>query len=400
MKKYLYGAVISLLAVSPSGYCDAQAVSSSPASVAAAPLTSEAVSGEEASAGEPAVDFDTYRSNIDDMFQIALLKGPSMDRGINHMIVDLNRKIAENPQDPGPLVSLGHVYRILGQPAEANLFYEKALTLAPKNFHLNLFAATAYALASDLEHALEHLDSALKLHPQDLYAWNSRGRLLMLMNRPAEAIESFRKVLEIEPGNRQAQASLALLYPGVGKPEKALEVLRDLIQKEPRDFFVRYHTGAVYYETGKYDKALETWEGLFKDGVRDPQFLFSLSAAYQETGKPEQSAVILNHLHFMYPREPDIELMTAESYRQLNRPGDAEREYRLIIAENPGYLSAYMGLAHLLDLQGRGQERDEILEQAASRAHAEENLRAERQRQEAEKQADMEGVLAAFPEPS
>jgi len=363
-------------------------------------LSSETVQQESSPSPEPTIDFESYRRDIDDLFQIAMMRGPSVDRGINSTIVDLNRKIAEKPEDAGPYVSLGHVYRILGQPREANLFYEKALALNPGDFHLNLFSAMMDAQELDYNKALAAIDAALKVHPMDLFAQISRGRVLSLLGRYQEAVDVFQKVLDVEPENRQALAAQALLYPKIGKPEESVRILEAIRKREPEDVFVRFNLGALYFQTGKASQGLEVWEDLFRDGFRDPSFLFNLAAAFRESGKPDQSKALLEHLHFFFPREPDVELMLAESYRQMNRSKEAERQYRLVIAEYPNYLSAYMGLAHLLGGEGRPEERDEILQQAFDRSRALADLKAEKEKMEAEQKMNMEGILSMLPSES
>ena len=104
---------------------------------------------------------------------------------------------------------------------------------------------------------------------------------------------------------------------------------------------------------------------MFKDGIRDIQFLFNLAVAYLENGQGEKAKRILDPLNFFFPRELDVDFLMAEAYRQMNLLPEAERGYRLVLAEDPDYLSAYMGLAHALDQEGKTEERDRVLADAA-----------------------------------
>lgn len=324
----------------------------------------------EADPSQMHIDFETYRRSIDDIFQIALMTSPSV-QGINGIILDLNRQAAERPEDPIPLVSLGHVYRLLGQPAEANRFYKKALDLDPENFHLNMFSALTHFQQEDFEGAYKQLSHALEIQPGDVSALVARGQILMLMHRFEEAHDDLEKAVMLAPKNRQALMALSFVDHALGQNEKALEFMERLRQQDPKDPFIRYHTGALLLVMGRTQEGLQIWEGLFHEGIRDPQFLFNLAIGYLEAGKAERAQKILNHLNFFFPNETDVELLMAEGYRQMGQLSEAERRYRLILAEHPEYLIAYAGLAEVLKAQGRYKEREKILEQARSYARQE-----------------------------
>ncbi len=318
----------------------------------------------------PAIDFETYQRNIDDIFQIALMTNPNVDSGINGMIVDLNRKVAENPQNAESLIALAHVYRILGQPSEANRFYEKALQLDPNNFHLNLFAAMTNMRSKNYDRALAELDQAIEKSPADIYAWMARGRILMLLHRYKEAAENFEKALELEPENRQAAFSLSLAYQALGKNKKAFEMLKRLKSQDPDNTFIRYHLGALALANGEPREAITYWEDLFKEGLRDIPFLMNLAVAYLQNGDAGTAKQILNHLNFFFPREIELDFLKAEAYRQMNLFKDAELQYRLVLAENPDYLSASVGLGDVLMRQGKLEQSRTVLAEAEQQAIA------------------------------
>ncbi len=353
-----------------------------PASFAGEPETKETAGTlkafDTADPSAAGIDFENYQRNIDDIFHVALMTNPDLGYSVNSIIVDLNRRLAENPTDPRTLMSLGHVYRILGQPSEANRFYTKALELDPKNFHLNLFSAMMDTEQESFEEALKHLDEALQIHPLDVYTWMTKGKILMALRRDKEAADSFQKALEIQPENRQAAFALSLLEQRLGHNEKAREILEKLRESQPRDLFVRYHLGALALMDRKAGKALEYWEGIFQEGIRDPFFLFNLSLAYQEAKQPEKAEKILEHLRFFMPRELDVELLMADVYGQMGRLTDAERAFRGILAEQPDNLTAAMGLGQVLEKQGRKSERDEVLQSASESARKVRNLQAEK----------------------
>lgn len=339
-----------------------------------------------ASVSEPSpmnIDFESYQRNIDDIFHVALMTNANLDYSINSVIVELNRKIADQPNDPRVLMSLGHVYRILGQLAEANRFYQKALELDPDNFHSNLFSAMVQADDDSFEGALKNLDAAIRIQPLDLYPWMAKGKIQMLLKRDEEARQSFQKALAIQPDNRQALFALSLIEQRLGRKAEAKVLLEKLHVSKPGDLFVRYHLGALALVNKDPEEALRQWEFIFHEGVRDPSFLFNLSVAYKEAGQSAKAEKILDHLRFLMPRELDVELLIADVYTQMGRLQEAESGYRGILAEQPGNLTAAIGLAELLQKQGgRAEEREQLLQQVAQAAQKNQSLQAEKEKME------------------
>ncbi len=339
-----------------------------------------------ASASEPSpmnIDFESYQRNIDDIFHVALMTNANLDYSINSVIVELNRKIADQPKDPRALMSLGHVYRILGQLAEANRFYQKALELDPDNFHSNLFSAMVQADDDSFDGALKNLEAAIRIQPLDLYPWMAKGKIQMLLKRDEEARQSFQKALEIQTDNRQALFALSLIEQRLGHKAEAKVLLEKLHVSKPGDLFVRYHLGALALVNKDPAEALHQWEFIFHEGVRDPSFLFNLSVAYKENGQAAKAEKILDHLRFLMPRELDVELLIADVYTQMGRFQEAESGYRGILAEQPGNLTAAIGLAELLQKQGgRAEEREMLLQQVAQAARKNQSLQAEKEKME------------------
>jgi len=173
--------------------------------------------------------------------------------------------------------------------------------------------------------------------------------------------------LELKPDSKEAALMLSVLYQKKKQYDDAIRVLEQSVKLNPHDNVAKYYLGVIYLDMQQMDKALGQWEPLYYDGVREPQFLFNLSTAYVEAKQPEKSKKILEHLQFFYPNSPDLLFLTAQSYHQMNRLNDAERSYREVIAEDPKYMSAYVGLAQVLEDLGKEKDRQKVLKQVSER---------------------------------
>jgi tetratricopeptide (TPR) repeat protein len=309
-----------------------------------------------------AMDFETYKNTIDDLFFTALIVRPESKRGMNEIIIDLNRKLAESPNDVETLTSLGHLYRLLKQPAEANKFYEKALALKPETFHLYCFSAMMYYQIKDFPKALEQLDHSLKINADDVDAWLGRGRTLIKLGKESEAAESYEKALSLDPDSKEAMFTLGVLYRRSGKFDEAEKLFENLTGEKDYAELAAYHLGAISVKRRQPEQAIKHWEPLFLQGIRDPEFLFNLSLIYLENKDYTKAEAILKPLQLLYTREISIQFFLGELYRHMERFADAEQMYRFVIVEDPQYGNAYTGLAFALAEQGKTKEAIGVLD--------------------------------------
>ncbi len=307
-------------------------------------------------------NFKDYQQSLDDLFRIAIVLNP--DRNINDTIIDLNKKLIKNPTDFETLVSLGHLYRLMKLPKEANVFYEKALALKPDSFDLYFFSAITRFEVRDFLGVLDQLNHAIQIRPNDVNVWIARARTLMKLNRKDEAGLSFRKAVELDPANKEAKSLLGSFYLEQGEFKEALQIFETLPAKEPWD---RYRMGYLYLANEDIKRSLEIFEKLFSENARNPSFLYQLSIAYYKNKDFEKAQKILKPLAFMNPQNHDCQFLLAMSYKEMGRLNDAIGLFREIISEDPDFLEAYIELAVTLGKTGKVEEGIEIAEQGNRR---------------------------------
>ncbi|MFQ3588120.1 MAG: tetratricopeptide repeat protein [Fimbriimonadaceae bacterium] len=86
--------------------------------------------------------------------------------------------------------------------------------------------------------ALELLNQAVELHPENSDAHVLKGVALSQLKQPDAAVEAFRKAIMLSPYNVKAYFNLAVHYYGVGEKLRAEEMAREAVRVDPR------HAGA------------------------------------------------------------------------------------------------------------------------------------------------------------
>lgn len=330
-------------------------------------LKSDPLAADIQKSASPAMDFESYQKSLDDLFYVTVSTNPDTHYGMNAAIIDLSRKQQENPEDPEPLISLGHIYRILGQPSEANRFYRQAIKLKKDNYYLYVFSGMMYYQLKRFDLAVKQIEKALELNSNDVFAWLALGRTAREAGDEARAIEAYREAHELDPQNDEAIFMLSAYELKKGRKRTALKLFEELYAKEPQNDYVRYQLGALYMMNNDPQKTLNLWEDLLFHGDRNPEFLFSLALAYFQTQKYDKAEQMLEHLQFFYPREPGIQFMLGETYRVQDRLNEAIRTYRGLLAEYPGYMNGYTGLVMALLQNKDAAGARSVLAEAATR---------------------------------
>ena len=82
--------------------------------------------------------------------------------------------------------------------------------------------------------ALEIVDSALEVRPENSTEWSNRGFVLSALDRNEEALEAFEKALSFDPESPKILTNKGIVYFKMGFSEKALEIFDKALASEPK----------------------------------------------------------------------------------------------------------------------------------------------------------------------
>lgn len=170
----------------------------------------------------------------------------------------------EYPDDPEPLVQLGHVLRGHERFAEAVEVYDEAMSRIDSvgKDEVGLLYARGIALerSNRWERAEDDLLKAIEVGgdlPYVLnylgYSWVDRG---MHVDRAEEMI---RKAVELRPQDGFIADSLGWVYYQTGRFPEAVEELERAVALEPQDPVINEHLGDAYWKVGRKAEARFQW---------------------------------------------------------------------------------------------------------------------------------------------
>lgn len=204
---------------------------------------------------------DAYRQAIAQMprnaellLEFGVLAGRNNDFANARRVLEKAAKI--DAGDANIPYNLGQIAKEEEQYERAVRLFRQTLQLDPSYHEALVDQGDCLLLAGHAREALEVLDRAVQLLPDDVMAHYTRALTLDDLDRPAEANAAFRRALQIDPSHLEARLNLAANEAEMGVPWSALEII-DAIEAEgamPREGYSL--AARVLHLTGQPQRAL------------------------------------------------------------------------------------------------------------------------------------------------
>ncbi len=200
-----------------------------------------------------------------------------------------------------------------GHPESALPLVEQAAAAdAGEPRYLFVLGQTLQALRR-FEPAIAAYESAVKLQPDFLDAWNNLGICLQLRRQCPQAAAAYRRALALEPANAGVMANLGTVLREMGDFPKATELLRAAADLDPAVASHAVNLGIAFWNQGRFAEAESALNKALSLQPNDAQALFNLG----------------NTLH------------------GLGRSSEAIERYRQALALRPGYVDALINLGNV-----------------------------------------------------
>lgn len=128
-------------------------------------------------------------------------------------------------------------------------------------------AASHVALGQDAE-ALNELEHAIRLDPQNFEAHYGAGMVLARLNRTADALTHFRDAREIDSRDAAVTWHIANALRTLGQREEAFVEFRALVQREPDNSSAWSWMAISAAEMGRHAEAVSYWQRTLELNVR------------------------------------------------------------------------------------------------------------------------------------
>jgi predicted Zn-dependent protease len=191
--------------------------------------------------------------------------------------------------------------------------------------------ACLHAAGGDLADVEDYLHDYARKHPDRApLAWEALTQGYVRAYRTHDALDVLRKWLDARPDDETALALHGDVYWQGNSPARAVDDYRRVVQADPDRTEVRRRLAVGLIESGRYEEAL---------------------------GHLEQ-------VRAKRPDDPDVLVLLARCYTQLDRPRQADDALRAALAARPGYGPALRTRGQIARRNGRPDEAEEWLREA------------------------------------
>jgi TolB-like protein/Flp pilus assembly protein TadD len=183
---------------------------------------------------------------------------------------------------------------------EAEVEFEKAIGLDPKDYEAWYFFGRAKVHEGDLKRALKLFERASRVRPEDFQSVLLQAQLYNSLDHNDKALEVTRKgiervraVLEVNPDDNRALNLGAFALLRLGETDEAVKWMSRSMKNAPMDSIIQYNGACFFSLAGEVDHALDCLENcLIKVGNISKEWLIHDSDMDNLRGHPRYEAII------------------------------------------------------------------------------------------------------------
>jgi predicted Zn-dependent protease len=238
---------------------------------------------------------------------------------------EILESIKGKKNNPELITLLGITSMAMGDIEQSIKFFNKALTLTPKNsplrerFIASLIANKRYDLA------ISQAQAGLKIDPNNVNFKALYVNALAKANNAKEAAQLSRKWVDEKPKNSQLRETYAAVLMDQGNVSEAEKQLLKSIQLSPKNIPPYLALGKLYLKIQKYQQASTQFEKVLEIDSENILAINGLFNALSKYKDPTNAVDELEKLSTVHPNSVNIKLVLAEFYAKT---GNVEKSLK------------------------------------------------------------------------
>lgn len=158
--------------------------------------------------------------------------------------------------DPDNWTALGAVYGWLGDHAESESCFRKAISIRPDHAESQYNLGVTLRDQARFSEAIEQFSKAITLEPNYELAYDSLANALVSDNQLKESIEIFREITRRWPHKIDMLGNLATMLQMTGQASEALIICQQIIERNPKFYRAYDVMGSAYVSMGLFDEGV------------------------------------------------------------------------------------------------------------------------------------------------
>jgi len=186
-----------------------------------------------------------------------------------------------------------------------------------------------------IDEALQHLQAAYRLNPDDLSTGVAVSQLLSSIGRTAEAERVLAQLLERAPDQRALNYNYAQILTKLGRGNESKQYLERAVLLDPTFAPAILQLVDIYQKENDYEKAAEVLQPLAEEDPMNLDLQRQQGYFYLRAGKSDKARAVFKALVAADPKDSRSEFYLAEALSDLEQYGDADKIYRSLLEKTP-----------------------------------------------------------------
>jgi tetratricopeptide (TPR) repeat protein len=208
---------------------------------------------------------------------------------LDRAILEWEHVVRLAPGERAAYLTLGRLYRVIGDPERAMAVYRDFLRVEPASEEGAVSLAELQVEAGNPEEAVSILRDFVASRPDSGAALALLGDIYYQMGDYPNAADALESALELAPDNRELLARLAEALFLADRLDQAAARYETLLERDPDDPVIRLRLGQIYRQRMDYEAAREHIERADRLVPNSPDILFERALLDRDEGRFEQA---------------------------------------------------------------------------------------------------------------
>ena len=202
-----------------------------------------------------------------------------------------------------------------------------------------------YSQKEDQDTALEYVNKAISIDPEDSYAHYRKGRIYTKLKDYENAIKSFEKSIDYDKTDVDSFQWISYCYSMMKDFEKSLEYANRAILLDKTDCYSYFRKAWAYQELERYTEAINFYKECIKYNDKYVDAYLNISYIYSKQGNTKMSLVYANRALLINQSYSYAHYRKAWALQESGRLEEAYDGYSKAIELDPSDIYNYLGIA-------------------------------------------------------
>ena len=243
-----------------------------------------------------------------------------------------------------------------GRPTDAEPLYRQVLSLDPAHFDALHMLGVVNAQLLRYPQAIELLEQALRVAPDNAAAHGNLGNALRGFGRPQDALASYDRALQADPGNADMLCRRGHALRELDRPDDALASYDAALRIQPNYLEALYHRGNTLVRLGRLADALSSYGHALLIDPHHVEALVHRGNTLLTLQWPEDALLCFDRALRRAPDFPAALNGRGNALRRLRRLDEALASLDHAVRIAPGDAAGHANRAYVLEEQCRPRD--------------------------------------------